>query len=150
MKKPVEWFLVMDETRARLLQGLPARGVAAVPELVIRAEHRKLRDLMADKPGRSFSSGSAGHRSAMENGSDPLLHDKIDFLRQAFALVEAHRRAGSFDRLVIVAGPRMLGLIRSEMPKALQSFVSREIGRNLAGLPEAALPNALRREMGLD
>ena len=147
MKKPVEWFLVMNETRARLVQGLPAHGVAAAAELVIRTEHRNLRDVMADKPGRSFSSGSAGRRSAMESGTDPLLQDRMEFLRQTFALIEAHRRASSFDRLVIVAGPRMLGLLRAEMPSSLQRVISREIARNLAGLTESALPDALKREM---
>jgi protein required for attachment to host cells len=150
MKKPVEWFLVMSETRARLVPGLPVRGVAPAAELVIRAEHRNLREIMADKPGRSFSSASAGRRSAMENGTDPLMHDRVEFLRQTFALVEAHRRAASFDRLVLVAGPRMLGLLRDEMPKSIMVTVSREIARNLAGLTETALPDALRREMDRD
>ncbi|WP_167767262.1 host attachment protein [Jannaschia formosa] len=147
MKRPVEWFLVISETRARIVRGLPAPGAAPAAELVIRAPHRNLHEIMADKPGRSFSPGSAGRRSAMENGSDPLLRDKVEFLHQALALVEAHRRAGSFDRLAIVAGPRMLGLVRAELSTSLRGIVSREIALNLGGLPEAALPDALRREM---
>jgi len=141
--KMVNWFLVMNETRARLVPGLPAIGAAAAPELVIRSDNHTVRKILADKTARRFASGD-GHSMDLEDGSDPLMHDKIVFLREAFSLVEAHRRAGSFDRLVIVAGPTMLGLLRDEMPKLLRKVVSREIPRNLAGLTEAALLEALR------
>ena len=127
MKKPVVWFLVVNETRLRLHQGLSPSGVPPTPELVIHSVQRNLRDVLADWPGRSFSSGSAARRSSMENGTDPRPHDRMEFLRQTFAMVDADRRARSFDRLVIVAGPRMLGLLLGKMPKSSQVIVSRKI-----------------------
>lgn len=145
-----EWVLVMSATRARIVRGLPARGEAAEPELVLRTPSRKLKEIMSDKPGRSYASGSPGRRSAMDYGSDPLRQDEIEFVHQIFALIEAHRRAGEFDSLVVVAAPHMLGLLRQEMPDSLLPLVKREIAKNLAGLTEAALPDVLKKELDLE
>jgi protein required for attachment to host cells len=148
MKPEIEWILVMNATRARLIRGLPESGEPAAPELVLRAPSHHLREVMSDKPGRSFSSGSPGRRSAMDYGSDPLRQDELEFVRQVIALIESHRRAGDFDRLAIVAAPHTLGLLREEMPHALQPLVSRELAKNLAGVLETALPGVLKRELG--
>lgn len=145
--KKVEWVLVMNETRARVVRGLPAAGEPARAELVLRAESRKLRDIMSDKPGRSFSSGSGGRRSAIDYGGDPLRQDQIEFVHQTVALLEAHRRAGEFDTLAVVAAPHMLGLLREELSKALTACIGTEISKNLAGIAETELPAVLRREL---
>ncbi len=150
MSRPTEWILVLSATRARLLRGLPAPGEPARPELVLRAPSHKLRDIMSDKPGRSFSSGSKRMRSAMEYGSDPLRQDEIEFLRQVIALVEAHLHAGEFERLVVVSAPRTLGLWREELPGSLRHIISGEIAKNFAGIDESALPAMLRTELGWD
>lgn len=147
MKKKVEWFLVLNAARARIVRGLPAPGEAARAELVLRASHRRLQEIMSDKPGRSFASGSPGRRSAMAYGADPQREDEVDFLHDVIHLLEAHRRAGDFDTLVVVAAPHMLGLLRAEMPPALSAMVRKEIDKNLAGVFEAALPAILRNEL---
>lgn len=147
MKFPVEWFLVMNETRARLVQGLPAPGAAIAPELVLRAESCSVRELLADKRTQFFLANINGRPSSVEYTCDPIMKDKVAFVRQVFALLDAHRRAGSFDQLAIAASPRMLTLLRCEMPTALRSIISREIPRNLSSLPEAELPMAIQREL---
>lgn len=38
----------------------------------------------------------------------------------------------------------MLGLLREEMPASPKPLIRRGIGKNLAGVPEAALPEVLR------
>ena len=147
MKSDIEWFLVANATRARILRGLPRPGEAAAPELVMRATARKLRDIMADKPGRSFSSASQGRRGAIPYTSDPVAEDERNFVREVVALLETHRLAGDFDRLTVLAAPQTLGLFREEAPPALRARIRAEIAKNLAGIPEGALPAALRAEL---
>ncbi|SFI52155.1 host attachment protein [Albimonas pacifica] len=145
-----EWVLVMNSSRARVVRGLPREGSPALPELSMRAPNRRLGELMADKPGRSFASGAPGRRSAMDYGSDPLREHDRDFARQVIAMLEPHRAAGEFRALSIIAAPEMLGHLREAMPPALAAMVRRESDKNIAGVHDSVLLEAIRAELGAD
>lgn len=150
MTHPAEWILVLNAHHARLIEGLAPPRSPAPAEHVLEASTGKLKEVMADKPGRSFSSGASGRRSAMDYASDPVLDAEKAFVKETVDMVEAARKAGSFDRLAIFAAPQILGLLRDEMPEALRKVVSREVSRNLAGLEGPLLQDALRDEMARD
>jgi protein required for attachment to host cells len=139
MKRDVLWVLVLNSTRARVLRDLRRDGTVAEPELVLRCEHRALRDIMADKPGRSFASAGGGRRSAMEYRSDSLREDERAFAGEVILLLETHRRAGEFDRLAVFASAEMLGLFRSLVPPPLRSLIEMEAPRNLMHESETGL-----------
>lgn len=142
------WALAMNSARARILRGLDSNGEGAMAELVMRSESLKLRDIMADKPGRSFSSMGGGRRSAMEYSSDPLVEDERAFVRQVIALLESHRRAGDFETIAIFAEPDVLGHLRQLMPPPLKEMVVREVSKNLLHLSSHELPQVIAREIG--
>jgi protein required for attachment to host cells len=139
------WALVLNGARCRILRGVSGRGDDVPAELVLRSESRKLRDIMSDKPGRSFASGGGARRSAMEYGSDPVAEDQREFIRQIIALLESHRRAGDFDKLAIFAEHDMLGHLRQMMPQALADLVIREVPKNLMHLSAQELAEAVSR-----
>jgi protein required for attachment to host cells len=140
-----EWYLVLDATTARIVRGLAKTAEAGHPEIVIRSPAHKLREIMADKPGRSFASAGGGRRSSYEYPSDPVKEERRAFVRSALALLEQHRRDGEFDALIVVAAPRMLGLLRDEMSAQLRQLVQREIDKDFAGLDLPDLLTALAR-----
>jgi protein required for attachment to host cells len=142
------WALVLNGARCRILRGISGSVDDAPPELVLRSESRNLRDIMADKPGRSFASARGGRRSAMEYAGDPLVEDQRDFVRQIIALLESHRRAGDFDKLAIFAEHDMLGHLRQMMPQALSDMVIREVPKNLLHLSAQDLAEAVTRKFG--
>jgi protein required for attachment to host cells len=139
------WALVLNGARCRILRGVSGRGEDVPAELVLRSESRHLRDIMSDKPGRSFTSGGGGRRSAMEYGSDPMAEDQREFIRQIIALLESHRRAGDFDKLAIFAEHDMLGQLRQMMPQSLADLVIREVPKNLLHLSAQELAEAVSR-----
>jgi protein required for attachment to host cells len=140
------WALVTNGVRARVVRGLENGDSLDPIEFASKASSTHLRDIMADQAGRSFSSDASGRRSAMEPGSDPVLRDMQDFATETLEFLERHRRAGDFDRLVVVAAPRMLGVVRQEMPSGLKDAVMLEHSANLVQLDEAEL-RARMREM---
>lgn len=146
--QPKTWALVLNGTRCRILRGLSGTADNAPSELVLRSESRNLRDIMSDKPGRSFASKGGGRRSAMEYSSDPVAEDQRDFIRQVIAVLESHRRAGDFERLVVYAEHDMLGQLRHLMPQALADLVIREVAKNLLHLSVQQLAEAVSRGMG--
>lgn len=139
MSAPATWALVMNGTRARVLRGLEDGNGKDPIELLSRAPSTHLRDVMADKPGRSFASEGGGRRSAMELGSDPIRRDMQDFAGEVADLLETHRRAGDFHRLAIFADPHMLGILRAEFPATLWETVFLDMPMNIVSLSQDAL-----------
>lgn len=148
MARTKTWALVTNGVRARIFRNLDNGDSEEPIEVISKAESTHLRDIMSDKPGRSFSSGAGGRRSAMEPGSDPVYREMQDFAQKTLSALETHRRAGRFNRLAIFAAPKMLGILRREMPPALREVVVLEKGANLIGLPEADLRKLIRKDIG--
>lgn len=108
------------------------------------AEHRPLRDIMADAPGRSFASTGA-RRSAMEYHADPVRDETRRFALSLLSDLEARRAAGDFDQLVICAPPRMLGVLRELMSAGLAAVVRAQVAKDLTKLPALKLRAQLQR-----
>lgn len=141
------WVLVVNGARCRILRGIPEGGDDALAELVLRSESRNLRDIMSDKPGRSFASAGGGRRSAMEYAGDPIVEDQQEFIRQIIALLECHRRAGDFEKLAVFAEHDMLGHLRRMMPRTLADLVIREVPKNLLHHSAQELADVVSREL---
>lgn len=134
MRGRTTWALVMNAACARILRDLEQREGAGPIELVSKAKSTHLRDIMADKAGRSFASDHSGRRSALEPSSNPIRRDMQDFARETLEFLEKHRRASDFDRLAVFAEAKMLGIVRQEMPASLREVTMREEAINLVSL----------------
>ncbi|MGE0736310.1 MAG: host attachment protein [Alphaproteobacteria bacterium] len=128
----MSWVVVADGGRARLfaMEKGPA-SLYQMPDSEFEGPHRRNRDIMADKPGRSFDS-SGQHRHALEPHSDPARNDERHFLKTVVDRIDAAHKHGEFSGLVVVAPPRVLGEIRAMLPHALSKIVTHEVGRDLA------------------
>ncbi|MGR3527053.1 MAG: baeRF12 domain-containing protein [Paracoccaceae bacterium] len=144
------WALVMNGTRCRILRGIATAKDDALTELVLRSEFRNLRDIMSDKPGRSFTSMGGGRRSAMAYSSDPVTEDQREFIRQVISLLDSHRRAGEYDRLAVFAEHDILGHLRLMLPRTLRDRVICEVPKNLLQLSAADLRDAILQELNDD
>lgn len=140
MKKPRTWILVADGARARIVRFGPEGE--HLEDLAFEADHKQLKEIMADKPGRSFASVGA-KRSAVEYHSDPVRAQAEKFAELLVARLEHARLSHEFDRLAIVAEPRMLGVIRSHMPHQLGATVIAEVHKDLTKLPAHQLHEAV-------
>lgn len=144
MKTPTTWISIADGARARVMRGLETGGEDAdrQDDLVFEIDHKQLREIMSDRPGRSFASEGA-RRSAMEYRSDPVQEQEAEFARMLLEQLEQRHAAHEFDRLVIVAEKRMLGVIRRELPPALRRIVAGEVAKDLTKLPAQKLREAI-------
>ena len=145
MKFRKTWALVTNGTRALILCDLDDGDSGTPMEIISKSSFSHLRDYLSDREGRSFSSGSAGRRSAMEPGSDPVLHDMQDFVQEILEQLESHLRTKDFERLAIFAAPKVLGLLRQRMSTALRGHVVLERSTNLIGIPTAEMREIVRR-----
>ncbi|WP_421999342.1 host attachment protein [Reyranella sp.] len=146
-KKPARiWIVVADGARARFLAldtGTSKLVPAGPADLVSPRSRQRPRDLVSDRPGRSFSSSRSGARHALEPPHDPHKLEKHRFMEVlADALDEACGRR-AFDDLILVAPRRSLGELRSLLSKRVQDRIGHEVAKDLAGEP----PSRLRRRL---
>jgi protein required for attachment to host cells len=136
------WVIVADKSKARIFTVEDPRG-ALMDEVVL--EHPQAREreqtLTSDRPGRSFDSKGQG-RHAMGTSVEPDQQETIRFAKQIADHVQAAHNEGRCDRLLLVAGPPLLGLLReplntltglrvSEIEKNLGQYDAREIRKHL-------------------
>lgn len=138
-------MVVADQAEARiyLLRGATMRVAARLEN---EAAHLHDRDLKSDRPGRVFDRAPAprGRRGAVGHHATggerrPRRQAELAFARSIAAAAAATRRSAGFDRLVLVAGPRILGQLRRTFPVALRTRVVAEFAKDWVHLPAATL-----------
>jgi protein required for attachment to host cells len=139
MKRSVTWVLVANGAHARVLEYKgPGNSLETVNDLVFSGSRRQAREIMSDRPGRSFS--SVGHgRSAMEPQTDPVEHEEAEFVRSVAKALEEKRADGAFQRLVIAAAPTALGDLRSALSEGLKGTIVAELSKDLTNVPTPQL-----------
>ena len=138
MKAKVTWVLIADGATAKVFEHRPREGFTAVDDLMFEQEPLKAGEIMADKPGRSYSSGSDG-RSAMEYSSDPVAVRERRFVERVAEELERKHQQHAFDRLIVVAAPTALGDLRPAFSKGLRDTIVAELPKDLTNLPTAQL-----------
>lgn len=108
--------------------------------------HLHDRDFKSDRPGRVFDHAPAPHQRrgavghhATDGERRPRKHAAELFARQIARELESARQQHQFDRLVVMAGPPFLGVLRSVLPKAVSALVVHEIPKDLLHEPETVV-----------
>jgi protein required for attachment to host cells len=147
-KRMRTWVVIADAARARVFETRgKGTGLTAVDGLALKAELLPNRELVSDRPGRSFES-VGGTRHAME-GSDPHREQKRQFARRIVEVVEARQATKSFDRLVLVAPPVTMGDLRAALPARVKAAVAAEVVADLTNTPVRELPAHLAEHIPL-
>jgi len=139
MKKTITWVIVADHQRVRVLMNSgPGRGLQPVAGMELQTRLKAGRDIVADRPGRSFESQGAA-RHAVQPRVDPHRQAAERFIERVAEMLTAASNKGDYDRLVVVAPPRALGEFRKSLPAAVKNKLIGEIGEDLTKAPTAAL-----------
>ena len=143
-------IVVADERKALFFDSskpsdLTPRGTVENP-----AAGLKDIDLESDRPGSRYGGGPTGNGSGAHHGVDgersTLRHELTMFAKQVGQHIDADRVSRKFDRLVLVAPPKMLGLLRQSLPTQSQSLLAAEIAKDLAHHAPAAIMNAIPKD----
>ena len=140
------WIVVADGEKALFLENA---GDAQDYNFQIRRieehENPPNRDQTASAPGRR-SDGVSGHKSSMEE-TDWHQLEKDRFARELADILYLQAHRGRFDRLVIVAGPHVLGEMRGHLHKEVRDKVIAEIPKTLTGQPLDAIERSVRADL---
>lgn len=131
------WIVVADEYRAdfyvreKKFSPLQESGV-----LTNEIAREKAEDLLADKGGRSFDSHGQG-RHTMDK-ADPRAQSYVAFAKKIADRLGKARQQGEFDRFIVVAAPRFLGVLRPALAAAGLN-AERTIDKELTGKGPASV-----------
>ena len=137
------WVVVADEYRATIY----AREKKYSPMLEVHSlqndtAREKDSDLVSDRSGRSFDSKGKG-RHAMGGGEPGTkAQSYLVFAKEIAERIGSAKQRGKFDRLVVVAAPRFLGILRPALVSA-GIDPDREIDKELTGRDAAFIQDLI-------
>lgn len=140
------WVLVADTEKALFLEN-QTDGKDPYLKVVRKEEHENppTHEQGTDKPGRYPDSGP-NQRSAVDNADWHEL-EKDRFAHQLAELLYKYAHRGRFEKLVIVAGPDVIGRLRPELHKEVVDRIVAVIEKNLAGHPIDEIEKRLAEEL---
>jgi protein required for attachment to host cells len=132
-------IIVGDESEVSFFDAADAdAGLTLIEKIDNPAARQPDRDLESDRPGRAYNS-TTGARSAVDGERSTRRSSHEDFARLIAEEVERGRNAHEFERLVLIAGPRMLGLIRAALSAPARQLVAAEVSKDLVHADEQAI-----------
>ena len=138
------WILISDASRARLFA---TNGKLKVWTLVQELDHPASRakgvDIMSGAPGRTQQSSGLGSRPAMEPPTPPKEVEAEHFAQQLAAVLEHGHGRNAFSRLILVAPPQFLGLLRKTLSAQVSKRVIASVDKDYTQLQERELPERL-------
>lgn len=125
------WFLIADAGRARVLERIGhERTLQRVEGFDLTHALPKTSDMVRDRQPRAFDSVGAG-RHAISSGVDPHRAEKTSFALELVHALDDALAKGSFQELVVVAPPQMLGDLRDHLSSRLKEVLARDIALDL-------------------
>jgi protein required for attachment to host cells len=128
------WVVVCDGNKALFLRN---EGDEKFPNLTLVASHEgnnpQTREQGTDQPGRVYASVGA-HRSAVEQ-TDWHTRNEVQFLQKIANELNEAIRDGKTTRLLLVAPPRALGVLRDALQPSTRNAIVREVNHDYTHLP---------------
>jgi protein required for attachment to host cells len=123
------WYLVANRVDAIIYEGKLDGEFHYVKRF--RNPKGKLTELqlVADRPGRTFSSSRTGTRHGYEPRSHYHEEVAMKFARRIAKELEKAAVKGEYSDLIVMAEPHFLGMINKELPKNVKSVLRKEVPR---------------------
>lgn len=141
MRQERIYVLVCDGGRGEVLA-----GAGRTPRLTPVPDTARSNTASVEAGERATGYASVGHRRySVEEHADPRQEIEEAFLAEMIGWLDGHE--ADFDRLVVAAPPKALGVIRKQLPAGLRAKLAGEVNADLtkadAGLIERRVAEAL-------
>jgi protein required for attachment to host cells len=135
------WILVAHESGARIFsrkdRHSPLLLVEAIDHPIGRAKNR---EILSEHGGSDQSWIGSKQRHGVGDKVDPVSKNAENFAKALAEKLNKGRDEDRFDNLLLVAGPKFLGMLRSELPVPTARRVVGTVGQNLGGFSEREIP----------
>jgi protein required for attachment to host cells len=140
------WILLADAASARLYTSGERPGDWTLLRELEHPESRmRTSELLSDKPGRVKQ--STGSRAALEAPTPRKKVEAERFARELAEVLDEGVVSGACERLVLVAPPAFLGVLRDKLPRRVAERVSDVIEKDYLHLDQPTLKKRLEKEL---
>lgn len=137
------WLIVADQANARVFSvGKPRSRLKELAQIEHPAGRLRNQRFDADRPGRAFQT-TGNKRHALQRKVDPRTQQAMVFARTVADQIERARLSGELERLVLVAPPKFLGMLRGALGGAINNILQGEFPMNLTAMK----PNEIRARL---
>lgn len=143
-----QWVIVADRSRARIFEtDLNFNGLREVEDLLNPEGRLDDADLRHDAKGRFYGKGERHQAHTAEPPVSQQEHDEEKFSRDVMELLTRGCDAKRYQRLVMIAPPEFLGLLRKQLPERVEQHITRQIDSDISNLPLQQIDDYLKRHL---
>lgn len=135
------WILSANRGNASLF-GRNGKSIRLLQNISHPQGTMQNRETGTDRPGRSFDSFGQG-RHAMSTAQEPVAHIAQQFALDLAGLLNKGRLEHAYDKLVLMAEPKFLGILRAALDKNTATMVVQTISKDLPNISEEVLAKYL-------
>ena len=125
------WVVVADSSRGRIyIQDNPGSALIESEDLIHAGSRLHAGDLVSDHAGSDGGAVGQG-RHVFDARTDIKQHEANSFAKEIAHRLESARVAGKFERLVLMAPPAFLGILRGQLGSEVRKRVVGEVDKDL-------------------
>ena len=128
---PTTWIVAADASRARVLQVAGRKRLVEVEDFLNPEGRLHNREINTDAKGRFAGPDRPGGHSS-DDEERTVEHYNERFAKRVAEYLDRARSDQRYERLVLVAAPKVLGQLRKELGKEVEKLVVDELDKDLS------------------
>ena len=138
------WISSANRSNANLFESnWPSKSMLRLQDIPHPQGKMQNQDIDTDKPGRVFDSFGNGPHSTSPR-QEPTEHIAQQFALDLAEMLNKGRLTHAYDKLVLIAEPKFLGLLRGALDKNTESLVTQTVNKELLDVTEKDLAEYLK------
>ena len=138
------WILSANRSSASLFESdWPGNSMRRIQDIPHPQGRMQNKDIDTDKPGRVFDSFGEGRHSTSPK-QEPTEHIAQQFALDLAELLNKGRLTNAYNKLVLIAEPKFLGILRAALDKNTASLVVQSVNKELLDVKEEDLAEYLQ------
>jgi len=142
-RPPRTWVVTADAARARIFRAAGDKRLVELEGLLNPVAGRAERALRSDRQGHASNATHGGGHSLQRNAESGSQQETAGFARRLARRLASGRRHGEFDKIYLMAEPRLLGAVRGCLDRPTRRLVAGEIDKDLT----RERPTAIRQRL---
>ena len=120
------WIVVAESSRARIFEThAPKERLREIATLDHPEARMRELELISDQPGSRYATSGPSRQGVSDPASMKEEH-ALRFAREVAEKLEADRVSGRYERLILAAAPKFLGLLRDELATGTRALLVHE------------------------
>ena len=133
------WVLSANRSSASLFENdWPGKSMRRIQDIPHPQGRMQIKDIDTDKPGRVFDSFGQGRHSTSHK-QEPTEHIAQQFALELAEMLNKGRLTNAYDKLILIAEPKFLGILRAALDKNTASLVVQSVNKELLDVKEGDL-----------